>query len=364
MAIEIYKDTKVYIACPAYVATGGPELLHQLGYHMVNDIGCETYMYYYNYDPEKTVEPVCDDYRKYKVPYIINLQAIEDKSENILIVPEILPALKLLPSFSKIRKGVWFLSVDNYYYFRIKKTDFILQKLINKFFKLFSDFKNSSPFFDLSSERNLKHLQRKYNYKKDKLLRLANFYMTNSYRGLNWFSELKPMYYLSEYLSTEFLRTMFDASLKRNLLAYNPRKGISFTKKILFELKKRDSQLMIIPLENMSRSQVIETLKQAKVYIDFGNHPGKDRLPREAAILGCCVITGKRGSAGNDLDVPIPSNYKFEDKVSNIPKIVDKIIDCIQNYKERVNDFKNYREFIKNEPNQFISDLKKIFSKP
>ncbi len=28
--IEIYDNTKVYVLCPAYSKTGGPELLHQL----------------------------------------------------------------------------------------------------------------------------------------------------------------------------------------------------------------------------------------------------------------------------------------------------------------------------------------------
>lgn len=28
--IEIYDNTKVYVLCPAYLKTGGPELLHQL----------------------------------------------------------------------------------------------------------------------------------------------------------------------------------------------------------------------------------------------------------------------------------------------------------------------------------------------
>jgi len=29
--IKIQENTKIYVACPGNVATGGPELLHQLG---------------------------------------------------------------------------------------------------------------------------------------------------------------------------------------------------------------------------------------------------------------------------------------------------------------------------------------------
>lgn len=33
---------------------------------------------------------------------------------------------------------------------------------------------------------------------------------------------------------------------------------------------------------------MILTMRKAKVYIDFGFHPGKDRIPREAVMCGAC----------------------------------------------------------------------------
>jgi hypothetical protein len=62
-------------------------------------------------------------------------------------------------------------------------------------------------------------------------------------------------------------------------------------------------------------------------------------------------------------DVPIPEEYKFEDKEENIPKIIEKIEDCFENFEERNKDFDYYREVIKNEPQKFLEDLKKIFIK-
>jgi hypothetical protein len=47
MSIKVFADTKIYIACPANGATGGPELLHQLAYHLINDLNLNVYMYYY-----------------------------------------------------------------------------------------------------------------------------------------------------------------------------------------------------------------------------------------------------------------------------------------------------------------------------
>jgi hypothetical protein len=55
----------------------------------------------------------------------------------------------------------------------------------------------------------------------------------------------------------------------------------------------------------MSRKEVISSLTSSKIYLDLGIHPGTDRIPREAALLGCVIVTNKRGSAGNKIDVDI-----------------------------------------------------------
>ena len=73
-------------------------------------------------------------------------------------------------------------------------------------------------------------------------------------------------------------------------------------------------------------AEVKALFQTSKLYVDFGSHPGKDRMPREAATHGCCIITGRRGSAGNAFDVPIPARYKFRDLRLNVPKIVAEAI--------------------------------------
>ena len=357
MSIKVYPDTKIYVACPANVATGGPELLHQLSYHLKKDLNIDAYMYYYNFDDRRFETPVHPEYRMYGNPYVTKMNEIEDNKKNIIIVPEIRDGINLLQYFKNIRKDIWFLSVDNYYLSKLTKKDFFIPRAINKIAKIL--FKKPLLNFDITSEEILKELVEKYDYKTDPLLKLADFYMTNSYRGMKWFGDLKPLYYLSEYLNEDFLKTQTDLSKKENIVAFNPKKGFSFTKKIISLAK----DIKFVPLINMGRDKVIKTLRKAKVYIDFGNHPGKDRIPREAAILGCCVITGKRGSAAFFEDVPIPDEYKFEDKEENIPKIIDKIKDCLENYEKRYEDFDYYREVIKNEPQKFIEDLRKIFVK-
>jgi hypothetical protein len=357
MSVKVFADTKIYIACPANSVTGGPELLHQLAYHLRNDLQIHAFMYYYDFRPGKFESPVHSEYRVYELPYVLEIPKNDDNSKNILIVPEVHKALKLLLNFINIRKGIWFLSVDNYYISKLTKRNNFIQRAINKISERI--FKKRLLDFDITSQEVLSKLIQKYDYRTDPLLKLANFYMTNTYRGLRWFSELKPLYYLSEYLNKSFLEAQTDISKKEDIVVYNPKKGFSFTKKIISSAK----DIKFIPLINMTRDEVIKTLQRAKVYIDFGNHPGKDRIPREAAILGCCVITGKRGSAAFFEDVPIPDEYKFEDKEESIPKIIEKIKDCFKNFEERYKDFEYYRKVIRNEPQKFIEDLKRIFIK-
>ncbi len=60
-----------------------------------------------------------------------------------------------------------------------------------------------------------------------------------------------------------------------------------------------------VPLENMSKQEVRALMQQSRYYIDFGHHPGKDRLPREAAASGCVVLTLRAGAAQFFDDVPL-----------------------------------------------------------
>ena len=140
---------------------------------------------------------------------------------------------------------------------------------------------------------------------------------------------------------------------------YNPKKGIEYTKKLILYA----THIKWVPLENLSREQMSEVLQSAKVYIDFGNHPGKDRIPREAAISGCCVITGKRGSAGFYEDVPIPNELKFNEEKKKKKNICDRITDVFDNYGYYYGILSNYRTIIKNEEAKFDRDLKEVFSK-
>lgn len=267
--------------------------------------------------------------------------------------------LNIQKKYRKIRKAVWWLSVDNffvsYFFYHYKIESFIITKINNicKRFQFYTFF--DIPKYALDKFINLSIEKLDYFYNVD-------LHMTNSYRGLEFLlNKHINAVMLSEYLNQDFLTYESHINDNReNIIAYNPSKGYNFTKRIIEHSKKYG--LKYVRLERMSRETVIDTLKTAKVYIDFGNHPGKDRLPREAAILGCCVITGKRGSANCFKDVSIPSYYKFEDNNDNIPLIVERIIECMNNYEEHNHNFNFYRKCIRREAAIFLNQVKNILN--
>ena len=350
MGIKIYPTTKVYVVAFANSATGGHELLHQLVYHLRRDLNVDGYMYYI---PHNHPSPVHPAYKLYNNPFVRN---IEDSGKNILIVPEVISGIRVLRDYHQIRKAIWWLSLDNFYLSLLlnSKKNLFIPRLINKISYMIL----RKRFIDIT-ELAYKYMSCMH-FSDIPEVKQANFHLVQNHYTLKHLKEKisdDKIFYLSDYLNENFLKIKTDLSMKENIAVYNPKKGLSFTRKII----KQVPEIKFVPIINMTRQQVIRTLQKAKVYIDFGNHPGKDRLPREAAILGCCVITGKRGAAKYFEDVPIPEEYKFEDKEENIPLIVKKIKDCFKNFEMHYRNFENYRNIIKSEKEKFIKDLKSIF---
>lgn len=155
---------------------------------------------------------------------------------------------------------------------------------------------------------------------------------------------------------TDYLHAAFMSPDKRHerlpLVLYNPAKGMEYTQRII----QSTPDIRFAPIEKMTREEVIDKMDRARVYIDFGNHPGKDRLPREAAMRGLCVITGRNGSAPYDID--IPDLYKIER--TDVERIKGVIRMCVFNYEKYTKDFDGYRESIRGEYAQFREGCKRL----
>jgi hypothetical protein len=352
-SIAVYPDMKVYVLLPSNNATGGLELLHQLVYRLRTDLNLDASLYWPH---DKTLNCIAEAYAGYNNPVSYT---IEDISTNILIYPEAFGCLTYAARSRHISKIMWWLSVDNFYASMLVRTrlDYAIKGLLN----ILCRYLHKRPVCDLpvSIQPKIPKLSKRLHH--NRMVRQTKYHLYQSYYAYNFLveAELPPeaLFYLSDFLADDFLRIEPSLSRKEDIVAYNPAKGFTFTQRII----KAGTGIAFIPLANMSRDQIIDTLHSAKVYIDFGHHPGKDRFPREAAILGCCVITGNRGSAAGNLDVPIPEEYKYDEKEEVIHLIIHKIEDCLTNYQGRCKDFEHYRRMIKAEPSKFTADLKEIF---
>ncbi len=324
---------EIYVVCPAYKKTGGMELLHQLVYAL-NTEGAHATIAYTGVAKSSNSCPINSEYAQYVNSYI-PAQQIPDRDGVIVVLPEV--DAKMVSSFKYAKIYFWWLSIDNYL----------------KVYSLWYNLRNCNFRAAVSL---IKHGAWRYALsflRRDVNLNLVQSYYAKDYLEKHGFTNIVR---LSDYINDEYI--VDDTSRPRmDHILYNPKKGIEFTRLLM----EAAPDLQWMPIENMTLDEVRRTLKTAKVYVDFGNHPGKDRFPREAAISGCCVLTGKRGSAAFEQDVPIPSAYKFEDSIANIPLIIEKIRECLADFSRCAHDFDGYRAMIVSEKKIFNEDVRRIF---
>lgn len=290
------------IFCPANYATGGPEALHQLSDALLR-AGADTCIYYLN--ATAGVNPKHESYEIYR-----SLRATEvpDADDTIIIVPEIFASV--FSQFRRAQPCVWWLSVDNYLPHDV----------------------NGSP--------------NRVNFQDARIVHLSQSeYATRFLRARG----ARCIIGLTDYIH-ESLRTPSGNMRREDLVLYNPAKGMAFTKQLIDAFPSTE----FIALKGMDKASLRELFQTAKSYIDFGHHPGKDRMPREAAALGCCVLTSRSGAAGNGIDTPIKDCYKFETEPSSIVPIGNMIDDIFANYKTRIHDFSRMRDVIANQEAEFL----------
>lgn len=326
-SVKLYPNSKIYIFSPRGIRSGGPTLLHQLASVIVknySEYNIEPLMFYYDLNVKTAPDSAYSEYHIKKTAKII------DSPENILIGAEGVSEFAYF--YPKTQKIIWWLSVDNY-----------VSNLANTYMEFYQKGNYLHPLnlkFNFTDNREIFHfVQSKY---------AADFLSINN-------TPKEKIYYVSDYLHPVFLKRAnnVDLNKKEPIVVYNPLKGFDFTKKIIDFAPK----LKFIPIQNMTPEEVENLLVRAMVYIDFGNHPGKDRIPREAAISGAVVITGKRGAAANNEDIPISAEFKFEDVEREIPNIVEKIEEVFGNFSTYHAKFENYRKIILSEPEKFENDV-------
>lgn len=311
----------IMLCCPQGV-TGGPEALHQL-VHVLREYGHAAYILYYPFDKSFDCPKL---YKRYNAPQ----GQWRDEQGDLIVVPEV--ATWILPLIKNAKAAVWWLSVDNY--FRAGSGS-ALRDLVRRYKTLLYGVR-----MPLSKMQSYRHFAQ-------------SCFAETFLRKHKLRSQL-----LTDYLSDEHLLRSEMPHVKRDIVAYNPRKGIARTSALISSYPRCDFRA----IDGMTNGEVAQLLAEAKVYIDFGHHPGKDRLPREAAMAGCCVITGTHGAAAYAEDVPIPNRYKLDDSTGEYIRQFDRLVASIfGDYASHAAEFEDYRRRIQEEPEAFRQQVKSIF---
>ena len=316
------KNIKIII--PSDCITGGPDAQHDLCSRL-NFLNFNASVVYF---PDINAK-IPDTYLKYNgLKQDLNL---DDSNENIIILPEVFCGLA--KNFKKARVIIWWLSVDNY---------FSPNSSPKNLYRYFKD--------SLFGNKDFLHNIRKHDH-------IAQSHYASNYLKCNSISST----ILFEPIASDFYKTSFINNSRNNSILYNPKKGFKFTEKLMKVMKNYN----FIPLINYNSNQLLELYNESKIYLDFGSHPGRDRIPRETVLNGCCIIVSRFGSANNDYDIPIPNFYKFdlnyfENSCHNIIKLIDSIL---FNFEAHSEDFNNYRKIIIDDYNNYDKNLDSYFKK-
>jgi hypothetical protein len=309
--------------------TGGPEALHHL-VHELNLLGIRAEIIYFPFDQDCTVPDQYTDFCKQP-------GRLEDSIGNLVVFPEILPieALKI----KNADAAIWWLSVDN----------FLVSKQINSFIDKMHFYQKAlrgqRPWGGLNALKNLTHYSQS---------RYASEFLQTA--GIKFAELFEP-------INNRFLTNnsdLLNAQTKRSEILYNPIKRFDITSSLI----KSFPDIIFTPLNGFTRDELSRKLATSKAYIDFGHHPGRDRLPREAAMHGCCIVTGQLGAAKNAVDISIPSQYKLDHTSrSFVQEFKILISDLFENTQKHIDLFQDYRSQILGEPIVFKQTLTKLFQK-
>ena len=306
------------VACPRGSKTGGPEALHQLV--MALSSGAHEAVLWDPYYSDG-LEEATNYYTQYEVQWTESPPVEGD----VLVVPEVMG--ELIPRFyGQCQCVFWWLSIDNFFV----ANKFPLDVLLALFPKVIHA-AQSHYAQDFLRQQGVESV------------------MLSDYLNAEFVSK-----YRNDFSLGETANRQFD-------VAINTAKGFDRASKVMTTCLN----LNFVLLENMSREEVISNLSNSKIYLDLGTHPGTDRIPREAALLGCVIVTNKRGSAGNQIDVSIDRElFKHSDEEFGFEVSIQIALRNILNsLAEAKSKQENYVEWITGANKRFEYEVLSLVSK-
>jgi hypothetical protein len=330
---------KIFVLYHKGLRTGGPEALHQL-VDMLRELGQDAYLVPH---PHTVHNDRVEQYNVYDAP---EAPEIIDAPENVVVYPE--TYVYEMSGVKLARRMCWWLSIDNSLTFMAERmwyrsTATRLEKARQVAIPFARMWKNRVNPGMLRRDRDVVHLvQSSYAWA---------FVATRFDVVPSLVSDYTP--------NAEFQGTV-EVPRNRHLVTYNPAKGGD-----IIEAVKAQSPSSIEwrPIAGMTRAEVVATLQGCGVYLDLGHHPGKDRMPREAALSGALSVVARRGSGAFYADVPVPWEHKITPGDDEVMTAAAMLPELINNFDAEVAKQDSYRATILNERSRFKSEVEDVFVK-
>jgi len=276
------RGSRVFILYPAGVRTGGPEALFQLCDALIS-VGVEARMV--PLDGTRGFDDTAyDDYQR------AFAQEVPDEDDVVVVLPEI--AVSRARGYARARVVIWWLSIDfaEPYRHRLEVARGE-RSVVGRAVRLLHV---ASPWRPELPERVVRRLLRSVSHCAQSTYAVTYLLAHEGVVAND----------LSDYIHSAARSPEEPAPSRARVprsVAYNPAKGAVY----LDALRELAPDITWRPVQGMTRAQVTQLLGEVEAYVDLGHHPGKDRIPREAALEGCVVIVARRGSAAFPQDVPI-----------------------------------------------------------
>ena len=275
-----------YVYYPRGARTGGPIALHQLAASM-RRAGLEAALVPF---PGTEDQPDVAEYRVFEVP--VHLGKVPDTPQSVVIVPE--AYVPIARRFRRATTVIWWLSIDKSTteMFRMaRRRNEIWDKL---FWREYIGRARHEPG-QFNRRGNLRTLRRAIH------IAQSQYAWSYLYATYGIVAGMVTDYTFLPSGSPAARPRLGDPS-RSPRVAYNPLKGKQYVDRVKPLL--RDVEW--VPISGMTAPEVTKVLSSCDAYVDLGYHPGKDRIPREAALCGCVVLARRVGAAAFYGDMPLP----------------------------------------------------------
>lgn len=333
---------RIFILYPAGVRSGGAEALHQLCDALVSE-GVEASMVPLRDTAGADNVP---DYGRYRCVFATE---VPDEDGVVVVLPEI--AISAAWGFDRARVVVWWLSIDFAEPYRHRLA--VARGERSVLGRVAHLLQVAAPWRAERSSRALRGLLPTLSHCAQSTYAVVHL---RAHEGL-------VANDLSDYLHAADWPAGDTAGGDRRAprsVAYNPAKGGAFYD----ALRDLAPDLAWRPVQGLDRVEVGDLLRDTEVYLDLGHHPGKDRIPREAALAGCVVVAARRGSAAFPQDMPIQDELRVDttrsvrETARRAWRLLDEVLADPEPWRRGQED---YRRQIRDQEEVFRREVRRVF---